>query len=237
MIRLETVLSLWNGNEIQHRFGGVILKTALLWDLDGTIQNSESLARDGTRHGFQSVLKRDPTPEEYAELTGRPARMVYTRWFEASLAVKILAAGTSYYEAHAGEIVCYPEVLELLTKLHRSSYRMGVVTSKRGIHAIRELTSKQLNTLFEVIVAQEDTAHHKPHPEPLLVAADKMKVDPVDCIYIGDQPSDIEAAHSAGMRSIAALWGEGRFEKLSSSRPTMFARSPMDVLVVLHELA
>ena len=205
--------------------------------MDGTIQNSESLAREGTRYGFQSILKRDPTPEEYAELTGRPAPMVYKQWFEASLAVKILAEGTSYYEAHAGEIVCYPEVLELLTKLHRRSYRMGVVTSKRRIHAIRELTSKQLNTVFEVIVAQEDTALHKPHPEPLLVAADNMKVDPVDCIYIGDQPTDIEAAYGAGMRSIAALWGEGRLEKLSSSRPTMVARSPMDILGLLHELA
>ena len=162
--------------------------------------------------------------------------MVYKRWFEASLAMKILAAGTSYYEAHAGEIVCYPEVLELLTKLHRMSYRMGIVTSKRGIHAIRELTSKQLNAVFEVIVAQEDTVLHKPHPAPLLAAADKMKVDAVDCIYIGDQPTDIEAAHAAGMRSIAALWGEGRLEKISSSRPTMLACTPMDILGLLREL-
>jgi pyrophosphatase PpaX len=217
-----------------HRGEGDSLKTVVLWDLDGTIQDSESLARAGTRQGFQSVLRRDPTQEEYAALTGRPARIVYQNWFEESLASQILAEGTRFYEAHAGQIVCYPQIRELLTILHQQSHRMGVVTSKRSRHVTRELQLQQLESVFDAVVTQEDTLLHKPHPEPLLLAAQRMQADATDCIYIGDQPTDIEAAHRAGMRSIAALWGEGNIDKLANSRPTIFAQAPMDILVLLQ---
>ncbi|MBB3127055.1 pyrophosphatase PpaX [Paenibacillus rhizosphaerae] len=201
----------------------------VLWDLDGTIQDSESLAKEGTRYGFKEVLGREPTEDEFAQLVGRPVPVVYKEWFDDVLAKQILDTGTHYYQERAEQIPCYSGIPELLKELKQRGYRMGVVSSKRRFHVVNELKSKALDILFDVIIAQEDTLQHKPHPDPLLLAASRLKCSPENCVYIGDQPSDIKAADAAQMRSIAALWGEGKFERLKAIGPTMLAYTPLDI--------
>ncbi|MBB3132234.1 pyrophosphatase PpaX [Paenibacillus rhizosphaerae] len=203
--------------------------TIVLWDLDGTIQDSESLAKEGTRYGFKEVLGREPTEDEFAQLVGRPVPVVYKEWFDDVLAKQILDTGTHYYQERAEQIPCYSGIPELLKELKQRGYRMGVVSSKRRFHVVNELKSKALDILFDVIIAQEDTLQHKPHPDPLLLAASRLKCSPENCVYIGDQPSDIKAADAAQMRSIAALWGEGKFERLKAIGPTMLAYTPLDI--------
>jgi len=211
--------------------------TVVLWDLDGTIQDSEGLAREGTRHGFKEVLGREPTEDEFKQLMGRPVPIVYKEWFDDVLAQRIYDTGTSYYREHAEQISCYTHVPELLNELKQRGYRMGVVSAKRRFNVVRELKFKELDAFFEIVIAQEDTLLHKPDPAPLLLAANQMNVSPVNCVYIGDQPTDIEAAHSAGMQSIAALWGDGKAERLQSKRPTMMADNPADILTLLSKKA
>ncbi|MHB1682590.1 MAG: HAD family hydrolase [Bacilli bacterium] len=105
----------------------------ILWDLDGTIQDSESLAKEGTRHGFRKVLGRDPTEDEFAQLIGKPVPMVYREWFGDELGRQILDIGSHYYKEQAINIHCYDGVSELLFELNRTGYRMGIVSSKRHI--------------------------------------------------------------------------------------------------------
>ncbi|PWW05127.1 pyrophosphatase PpaX [Paenibacillus cellulosilyticus] len=211
--------------------------TIVLWDLDGTIQDSETLGLAGTRHGFEQVLGRIPTEEEYAQLMGRPVPVVYREWFEEELVQQILAAGNEYYLEREDEIICYSGVPEMLAVLKQRGYRMGIVTSKPLVYALGELKAKGLDGLFEVMVAQEDTDRHKPHPDPLLEAVRRLNAAPEECVYIGDQPSDIRAAHAAQMRSIAALWGEGTLERVAPTDPTRVAYEPMDIVKLMDELS
>lgn len=204
--------------------------SVVLWDLDGTIQDSESLSKEGTRYGFKQVLGREPTEAEFAELVGRPVPVIYKEWFDDDLAIQILETGTRYYQERAEQIPCYSGVPELLSELKRRGYRMAVVSSKRRFHVLNELRSKNLDNLFDVIVAQEDTQLHKPHPDPLILAASHLKSPPENCVYIGDQPSDIRAADAARMKGIAALWGDGILERLEPICPTMLAYTPRDIL-------
>lgn len=209
---------------------GLALISVILWDLDGTIQDSEALAKEGTRYGFKQVLGREPTEDEFTQLVGRPVPLVYKEWFDDELAEQILDTGTRYYQERAEQIPCYSGVPELLGELKRRGYRMGIVSSKRRFHVVNELKAKTLDNLFDVIVAQEDTELHKPHPAPLILAASHFKSPPENCVYIGDQPSDLRAAGAARMKGIAALWGDGKFERLEPICPTMLAYTPMDIL-------
>ena len=59
-----------------------------------------------------------------------------------------------------------------------------------------------VKTYFRTAVAYEDTTRHKPHPEPLLLAANRLKIKPSGTVYIGDAASDMEAAKAAGMKFI-----------------------------------
>ncbi|MCM3749474.1 hypothetical protein M3223_19155 [Paenibacillus pasadenensis] len=58
--------------------------------IDNNNQDSESLAKEGTRYGFKQVLGREPTEDEFAQLVGRPVPVVYKEWFNDELANQIL---------------------------------------------------------------------------------------------------------------------------------------------------
>ncbi len=56
---------------------------------------------------------------------------------------------------------------------------------------------------FKVTISYEDTTNHKPHPDPLLLAAKKLGLKPEECVYIGDVENDLVAAKACGMKFIA----------------------------------
>ena len=58
----------------------------------------------------------------------------------------------------------------------------------------RQLREYRLTQIFCTRVCGGDTANKKPHPEPLLKALSKMKVDPLECVYVGDTPEDLQTA-------------------------------------------
>jgi len=72
---------------------------------------------------------------------------------------------------------------------------------------MRALVTRTLETLglldrFAVLVTAEDVRHGKPHPEPFLLAAERLGVEPARCLVLEDSPTGIEAARAAGMRYV-----------------------------------
>ncbi|OPG14867.1 hypothetical protein B2M26_14865 [Ferroacidibacillus organovorans] len=124
----------------------------------------------------------------------------------------------------------------MLTLMKLRGHKMGIVSSKWRFHVISELQSKKLDMFFDVVVAQEDTSRHKPYPDPLLLAARKLQGNPADCVYIGDQPSDVQSARAAGMINIAALWGDGKFERIQTASPNIMVQNPVEVLNFVSQL-
>lgn len=82
-------------------------------------------------------------------------------------------------------------------------YKLGLVTGriKRGLQAFYDVFGCQ--SCFSVTVDADEYLHPKPHPEPLLIACRKLKLQPNQAVYIGDMPSDLEAAKAAGMSFIS----------------------------------
>ncbi len=90
-----------------------------------------------------------------------------------------------------------PEVIRELSK----RYALAVVTSRIKAYAF-EPPLHALKSYFKAAIAYEDTENHKPHPEPLLLAASHLGVHPEECIYVGDAATDLAAARDAHMRYI-----------------------------------
>ena len=57
------------------------------------------------------------------------------------------------------------------------------------------------------LVCGDTTPHSKPHPEPLLEAARRMRVEAAACVYVGDDLRDVQAGKAAGMATVAVAWG------------------------------
>jgi HAD superfamily hydrolase (TIGR01549 family) len=82
----------------------------------------------------------------------------------------------------------------------------GVVTTSPRTYAERLL--RYHGIALPVLVAYHDCPRRKPDPAPLLMAAERLSVEPSTCFHVGDQPSDDAAAVAAGMRSILVAWSD-----------------------------
>lgn len=100
--------------------------------------------------------------------------------------------------------------LKTLDKL-RSKHKIAIVTNSPKFYAENVLNFH--NVKVDELISYRDTIKHKPYPEPMLLAAKKMGVNPKNCIAIGDNINDVLASNNAGMNSIAVTWGEHSLEK------------------------
>jgi len=115
---------------------------------------------------------------------------------------RILNFWKSRQVVHNGALLSFPKDLDEVVKKLSENYLLAIATSRVKEGVFKPPRMAALKNLFSTTVAYEDTKNHKPHPEPLLVAAKKIHVEPDECIYIGDAPSDVIAAHAAGMKCV-----------------------------------
>jgi pyrophosphatase PpaX len=202
--------------------------------MDGTLLDSEGLSSEATDFGVHTITGRHLTEEESRSLTGRPVKKVLEEWFP-DRSHSIYEAGIGYYRTRISEISSYPGIREMLDRL-RSKYQMAIVTSTHREQALEILEKVNLLEYFALVIGQDDTMMNKPDPEPVLLAMKKLKVSNEDCIFVGDQPYDIIAAHEAGLIAAAAIWGSGTKEVLEVYHPDYFLRCPEELLELLIKL-
>jgi phosphoglycolate phosphatase len=98
-------------------------------------------------------------------------------------------------------------VTELLATLEQSGIAWGVVTNKPGWLTAPLLEALDFGRCAGVIVSGDTVAERKPHPLPLLHAAQALGRAPGECLYVGDAERDVQAAVAAGMPVLVALFG------------------------------
>jgi phosphoglycolate phosphatase-like HAD superfamily hydrolase len=83
----------------------------------------------------------------------------------------------------------------------------GVVTNKSMRFTAPLTKGMPLFASARAVVGGDSTPHPKPHPAPLLEAARQVGVQPIECLYVGDDLRDVQAGKAAGMPTVAALYG------------------------------
>ncbi len=101
----------------------------------------------------------------------------------------------------------FPGITELLEQLDQNELPWGIVTNKPARYTHPLITELGLQQRAACVVCGDETTHTKPHPEPLLVACNKIDVSPSDCIYLGDDLRDVKASLAAGMKPFIARYG------------------------------
>ncbi|MFC9298782.1 HAD-IA family hydrolase [Streptomyces sp. NPDC057011] len=172
---------------------------ALLFDNDGTLVSSmESVVRCWTGWAREYGI----TEEEFArvELHGRPAAEIVADLLPAGVRAGALARIEALEaEDVAGGVVVLPGTKDLLSALPAG--RWAVVTS--ATHPLAEARLREAGIDFPELVAADDITRGKPDPEPFLLAARRLGVDPARCVVFEDAPAGLAAGRAAGMRTVA----------------------------------
>ncbi|KRD25621.1 phosphoglycolate phosphatase [Acidovorax sp. Root267] len=98
-------------------------------------------------------------------------------------------------------------VPELVSQILQRKLAWGVVTNKAARFTDPLTRAIPLFATAGAVVSGDTTPHAKPHPAPLLEAASRLKIEPGQCIYVGDDERDIVAGLAAGMGTVAATYG------------------------------
>lgn len=101
----------------------------------------------------------------------------------------------------------FPGILELLDAIEARDLKWGVVTNKPARFTEPLLSLLDLAERAACIVSGDTCPQPKPHPAPMLAAAELCDAEPATCLYLGDAERDIQAAQAAGMPALVATWG------------------------------
>lgn len=183
---------------------------AVLFDLDGTLADTApdlaaALNRLRADQGLEPLALETVRPFASAGARGllhvgfgiKPGEGEYASLREAFLEY--------YAERPCDETRLFAGMAELLEELGRRSIAWGVVTNKATRFTERILSA--LGLAPACVVCGDTTPHLKPHPAQMLYAAEQLALLPQECVYLGDDLRDIQAALAAGMRAVAVEWG------------------------------
>jgi len=125
----------------------------------------------------------------------------------------------------------FPGMDELLAGIEARGLRWGIVTNKSTSLTQLLVTALGLQSRAACVVCGDTTPHLKPNPASLLHAAKELALAPRDCVYLGDDLRDVQAARAAGMRSVAVEWGYG--SSLRDWQADAVITSPQDLIAQL----
>lgn len=199
---------------------------AVLFDWDGTLLNSyasdvraylKMFRALGVEWGVAEVA-RHYSPNWYRVY--RAARIPRAKWDEAD---------RLWTRAYAQE---NPKLLpgaRRIVQLLERDFDLAIVTSGNRQRVRRQLREFELTRYFAACVCSEDAPRKKPDPAPLRLALERLRADPLECVYVGDTQEDIEMARRAGVRPIGVLGPFPTARRIRAARPDVLLRSIRDL--------
>ncbi len=219
---------------------------AILFDLDGTLVNTIPLIFACYEHTLSVHLPGFLPPRRV--IVGNLGRslddILYDFAVSAGIAEprpvsrEMLDTYRSFQRENLDRLIePYDGMREALQGLRGRGLTLGLVTSKVEWAARLAYDRYGLGEFLSVLVFHDDTARHKPDPQPLLFAASKAGLDPARAAYVGDSVHDMAAGQAAGMKTIGALWGPSEPGDLERSGADVLAARPIDLLTLVRGAA
>jgi len=200
-----------------------------IFDLDGTLVDSASEIHEAAtvvcrKHGLLI-----PSLNYIRNMTGSPPSLFFLDHGCAESDSKLLVAEfRSYLKANAGDPGCvFPAVTSLLEHLRQQETRISLATTKPTELASSLIERYGLSQYFEHIQGTDPPMRHKPQPDILNAC---LELAPHGyAVMVGDTVYDVEAAHNAGIDSIAVCSGAHSVDRLTEACPTFLFESLQDI--------
>lgn len=131
----------------------------------------------------------------------------------------------------------YDGVVEGLQLLESMGIQMGCVTNKAARYTIPLLKALNLDKFFKIVVSGDTCEHKKPHPAPLLHAADFFGVTSEHALLIGDSINDVQAARAAGYHVVCVDYGYNHGQDIRLADPDVVISSLVELENILKKAA
>ena len=193
---------------------------AVCFDFDYTLGDSTDSIVAGFQYGFAQLGFPIPDRETVRGTIGYLLEDAYTLLTGDADPARQAQFRACFLEVarprQREETTLFPGAAELLQSLHSQGIRLGIVSTKTGETIQYIMDRCHLGDTLEFIIGSYDVTHHKPHPEGILTALERMHGPPEQFLYCGDTVLDAEAAQRAGVDFAAVLNGTTPAESFSN---------------------
>ena len=178
---------------------------AVLFDVDGVLIDSFAANLKFYQDLMIKAGYKPPAKKEFDNLFHRPlidVIKILTKSNSDKEIQRVFEIGKNRRVKTQLELYKMPKGVDKVIKDLSKKYLLGVVTSriKEYVYEVPKLA--QLEKYFKVTIAYQDTINHKPDPEPILLACQKLNVNSSEAVYVGDVENDITAGKAAGTKTI-----------------------------------
>lgn len=187
---------------------------ACIFDLDGTLTDTlESLTYsvNATLHELNLPAI---TSEQCKSFVGSGARFLIERALQASgdqelvhieeamkIYERIFKVNCTYHVAP------YEGIVDMLKVLKEAGVKLAVLSNKPHLQTVDVVAEFFENGTFAHVQGQQEGVPRKPDPTATFMIAEKLCVDPSECVYIGDSDVDMQTGNAAGMETVGVSWG------------------------------
>jgi HAD superfamily hydrolase (TIGR01509 family) len=186
---------------------------AFIFDLDGTLINSEKYHADGFAHAVETLSGYRLTPTERREFFDAHTN-VFTPVLAARHGITLDPAEVLNRKREHVNRNFKAEILpgvEAFIERWRKQMRMALASNSPRCFVKQALVEAQLIDVFESVVTADDVTRRKPDPEMYELTLKNMRLSPDDVIVFEDSPSGVAAAQAAGCAVVMIENGAGRF--------------------------
>ncbi|HKB87196.1 MAG TPA: HAD-IA family hydrolase [Ignavibacteriaceae bacterium] len=179
----------------------------IIFDIDGTLTSTNKLIFASFNFITEKYLGKTFTNEEILKWFG-PTEDVILKEFCGDNYEKAREEYYKFYSDNHNRFMAdiYPGMKEILDELKSRGVLLSIYTGKGREAARITLKKLEIYDYFDLIITGDEVKEHKPSPEGIEIFLEKFKLDKNEVLMIGDAPSDIKAAHAAGVKVASVLW-------------------------------
>jgi len=178
----------------------------IIFDIDGTLLDTEFAVLLSLQKIVFEELNRNLSFDELRFALGIPGEATLNKLGITNIS-DCKARWNNHIKEHFHYVKVFDNIKDTLIKLSEIGILTGIVTSKTKEEFLNDFVPFGLNNYFELVVCADDTARHKPNPDPILKFIELSGADKSKTIYIGDTKYDMDSAFGAGIDFALALWG------------------------------
>ncbi len=207
----------------------------ILFDNDGTLMDTKALIDRSFIYTFEHFRpEMKLTEEDLDSFFGPTLYQTFSRYSEDEAEIQEMI---KYYRAfnepnHDNLAKPFNGAKETLKTLHKKGYKLGVISSKKNGLLVHGLEHFGLAEYLDVIIGADDVKNHKPAPDGILLAKEKLNAKNI--LYVGDTKVDMDAARNANVKSAGCLY-ISHPEIMLDAKPDYVINDLPDLLKVLGE--
>lgn len=210
---------------------------AIIFDLDGTLLNTDLLIRKSFDHVFHKYKAGYVLSDaEHLSFLGPTLVSSFERYFPETMSEELVECYRVYNHSHHKDYVTmYPTVKKTLKTLKERGYSLSVVTTKMQDAAYVGLDLFDLTQYFDLVIGMDCVKHVKPNPEGILRVLKETKCQ--KAVMIGDNVSDILAGKNAGVYTIGVSWSPKGTKDIEALKPDLMIEKMEDIIEFIERVS